>query len=178
MKAAVLCPGPSLGACKLRAGFDLVIGVNRAVNFAACGYWSLSDGARVFNDSRPIGMPVLITSRSMHTDMARTAPESRNHDYLDLYDIATRYPFKPIDWALFSTTTAIVASAYLGAKSIDVYGADMAGTLDFDGHHADHYQRDDDRWRREAGILGQVKAMLARDGISVQRIEAAHAHSA
>jgi hypothetical protein len=72
---------------------------------------------------------------------------------------------RPANWSI----QAALAGAYgLGATSVDVYGHDMAGTLDVSGR--DGEDRSAERWERErADWQSSCDYMLAR-GITIRRI--------
>lgn len=168
MRAAILCPGPSLPAFPARDGYDLVIGVNRAVGFAACDYWVMLDGAAVWRISRPIGMPVIVCSHSMHLDVWRNYPESQKHGWLDAKSFE-QFASPSLGWPIYSTPTAIICAASKGATQIDLWGADMVGAGEFDNKPAPDINREDSRWARERVILDGLQSYLEARGVALNR---------
>ncbi len=176
MRAALLCPGPSLRAYPGRegqGGFDLVIGVNRVatlhpVDVWACGDWPLIEQER----GRVLGEPTLFVAAS-------GAAQLRDHSP------AGPWPFKTIEfeqleqggfatsagpqWNLFSTTAALMFAGWVGATRIDCYGIDWRGTLDWDGTAAGG-NRSPERWQLEKDLCQNVLLpWLGRRGVEIKR---------
>ena len=63
-----------------------------------------------------------------------------------------------------------VLAHYLGAKRVDVYGADWTDEPDFDGVSVTGNRRDAERWRQERDIWHKLTAHLAERGTVVERI--------
>jgi hypothetical protein len=170
MKAAVLCPGPSAYTFPGRDGYDMVIGVNRAAGLAPCDYWVMLDGVQVWKISAPVGRPKIICGHPSHLDLWRNIPEAREHGWFDIQECIQTLPEAPITWAVFSATAAIVTAIHLGAKSVDIWGADMKGIEDFDGlNMPGMYARSEMRWQKEARILHELTEHFAAKGITIQR---------
>jgi len=175
MRAQILCPGPSLPAAPSRDGYDVVLGVNRAVGVAPCDYWVMLDGALVWRISRPVGHPVIVCSHSMHKELWDNYLDSRDHKWLDAMSFKDKY-CTSMEWAIFSATTAVICAASLGATQIDMWGADMAGTREFDGPMPERATRNEARWEREARILDRISNHLWTRGVKVERKGVGHAH--
>lgn len=172
MKAVVLCPGPSLADLKSLPQSDVSIGVNRAVLAHHCDW--LVAGDYPFLREYDFGYTLkLFTSRA--TKVPR--PE-RFSQVLHNEDLS--FP-QPPAWRSKSVTLALVLAAYLGATQIDLFGADMAGTADWDGHEYQmrgyppgQAQRDrsPQRWDLERVLLSETIQMLSDRGIVASVSEA------
>ena len=169
MSAAVLCPGPSLTRRLPAPGeFDVTIGVNRAVQFARCDYWAMLDGHTFGIVTRILGSPKLICTHGTFARLAREKPAARALGYLDSGEISV--PDHQAPWRKWTMTTAIAAAAHLGAKRIEVRGADWDGTTDWDGYHDQHQSRTPERWAREAEDFAALRTLLAGRGVRVERV--------
>lgn len=176
MKAAILCPGPSLEKFPGRDGFDLLIGVNRAatkiaVDVWACGDWPLQQ--QVYENV--IGSPILFT--------ALNSSETILHGFTDAPQRHPCVPWrgevrifenidpgiKSVDWDFFTFNAAIGYAVVAGANQIKAFGADWSGTKDFDGVEAGN-TRTIDRWQLERWMFAEMKKELAQRGISLERI--------
>jgi hypothetical protein len=178
--AAVLCPGPSLA--NVRAAdlieYDALLGVNRAVERAACQWWVALD-AHTFGFTRPVNRPVLVTSRGTYRSLRARTPELADWPWLDCrwVDPIGQHVVR---WRKTSMTTAIVLAAELGAKRIDVYGCDWDGEADWDGRTDARYNRGEDkagpdgrtiegRWTMERRLFAELAEALAGRGATVKR---------
>ena len=169
MTAGVLCPGPSLARQLPEPGeFALTIGVNRAVQFARCDYWAMLDGHTFGIVTRILGSPKLICTHGTFARLARKKPAARALGYLDTDKISLRDDMAP--WRKWGMTTGIAAAAHLGAKRIEVRGADWDGTTDFDGYRDQHQSRTPERWERERGDFEALRKVLAGRGVRVERV--------
>ncbi len=178
--AAVLAPGPWLAAVTAEelAGYDLVIGVNRAVAVARCDWWVNLDGhlfwtivrdEKAFEDVPDVLKPIFICSRGTWYPI-NLKPESNGFRWMDSRTVEGTIPRRPVRWAKFSFTTAIVLAAHLGARRIDCYGATWSGVADFDGYTSGKNQRTDSRWERERKVYEELREMLAGRGVAVRRM--------
>lgn len=175
MNAVLLCPGPSLAHLEHVPVADLTIGVNRAAIrypvdvWAALDHWSVNNGGIRNWCGQVIGSPVLLSTRDSLKVVARRCPwrgaTIAIEDYRDWLPAT-----KPGRWSLFSATCALVYAAWRGASRIDVYGADMHGTQDYDGVQAGA-RRDEVRWKSERTIWATTVAQLNERGIEVIRHE-------
>ena len=161
MKAAVLCPGPSLSRCPpLDAG--LVVGVNRAAAFRPCGVWAALDTPVIKTYGREVvGRPVLFTRRETAESLRRRGllPES----VVCCEDLAC-----PVDrWDLFTLTAALVLAASRGATDVEVYGCDRTDGPDWDGVRAGE-NRGENRWERERRVWNELTAWLETAGVEVE----------
>jgi len=168
MRAAVLCPGPSLAAFADRGGYDLRIGVNRAVGLYRCDYWAMLD-QRTWELVNPVGRPVIICDRGHYVHLRARYPTARHHHNLAVETIAETLPHKPVKWHTWSMTAAIAAAHFLGARTIEVWGADWSGADDFDDYHDEFQNRTDERWARERKLFCEIQLWLGTAGTNVRR---------
>ncbi len=177
MRAAVLCPGPSLARLAALPIADLTVAVNRAALWWPCDAWSCVDwtsetpagpgGIRAWADA-VIGVPLLVSIADSLVALERHRIPWRGLS-IAAETIDTIKGIDPVGrWRWFSATVAIVYTAHAGARAIDVYGADMAGTADADGARAGS-DRTDDRWNKERRRWDEATAALAQIGVSVVR---------
>lgn len=164
MKAALLCPGPSVANYQ-PADHAMVAGVNRAVGIAPCDFWVFLDD-RPFYSAQPLGEPCLVTSGMIHRRLYRKQLITSARPFLD----RARLPFEgDLPWGRFSSTNALVLLAALGATEIECFGVDMVGTLDWDQHSHPQDKRDEKRWNEEAGLWQRLTQHLANEGCVVTR---------
>lgn len=126
-----------------------------------------------FEKDPPRVIPPIWTSESIVDKFppgTATAYETlRNeHEFL----VNTYSPDGTVDWRSFSATAALIVAAHLGAKVIDVYGADWTNQPDFDGKSINlaPHERAPERWKEERQIWDAVGGYLTSQGISVNRI--------
>ena len=166
-RIAILCPGPSLREFGDREGYDVRIGVNRAVEAYRCDYWVALD-RRTFGMTKPLGRPTLVSHDSAYRQMCRQWPEAETFPHLSYQSLD---PLSPrVRWRKFSATTALVLASHLGASSIDCWGADWTGETDFDGYTHRRQNRTLSRWRQEARLWQTVCELLAERGATVRRV--------
>lgn len=155
MTANLLCPGPSLAIARPGRA-DLTAAVNRAATAWTSDAWVCRDwisakttppGGIIHWMDQVIGSPVLVSGRDSLEAIARRGRPWRGQA-IAIDDLMAEWPG---NWTLYSTTAALVYLAGLGVRSVHVWGADMAGEADWDGQHAGS-ERNEVRWRREAGI--------------------------
>ena len=178
MRATLLCPGPSLGKTfpPGRNGYELIVGVNRAAQYTPCDWWAALDGDFVRSQHRNnLGTPKLLSR-----EYVLFAEDSHEwlidlENSLTLEVVASDTPAVRIGRVgQFTAPAALLLCGYLGATSIDVYGADLAGTTDFDGHAPPDAWRTDERWRREQTIWSLMRINLARRKIPTHFIRQPH----
>lgn len=167
-RAAVICPGASQQAYPGRqvGRYDVVIGVNRAVTWHVCDYWSCAD-VHTFSLAWPIGSPTIVCLRGIYREMCLRHPDAAEHEHLNRR--AIRLDGTKLNWTRFSAHVAIVLAAQLGAVEIDCYGMDLAGTADADGFADPRQHRDEGRWNKERRILAELTEILAARGVTVKR---------
>jgi hypothetical protein len=174
MNAALLCPGPSLARLAMLPPCDCVLAVNRAALRWACDVWCALDHWSEKPGCTPggvrnwakdvIGSPLLLTCRGSADAVAKRQPWRGAVEAIESFRDAC--PVK--GWTLYSATAALVYAAQ-SHQRITVYGADMAGTLDFDNAAAG-VKRDEARWQSERYIWGEVVAALKQRGVEVNRV--------
>ena len=172
MRAALLCPGPSLERYAGRDGYDLVIAVNRAATRYECDYWIAQDHSAYGHSHRAdlpklIGKPTWITNPSTHKATLGSHPESKRLAYIARNSID--FPSPPT-WRTWSATIGLALAAWRGATHIDCYGVDWTGTKDFDGVMLPEQIRDRRRWQREINVWRGMYRRLSARGITFTRI--------
>lgn len=174
MIAAIYCPGPSLrwhcnrpNEFSPPSWYDQTWAVNTAIKLV-CGDW-LAAGDAVFfagllGDHRP-GVGVITMRDSVAA--ARAWAPGREIANWDAAPLIAEHKARgaPINWSLQS---ALCHAHARGAELVDVYGCDLAGTVDATGYAGEN--RNDDRWARERRDLDITIALLAEHGTTVRRI--------
>src|SRR5437016_5928842 len=127
MRAVILCPGPSLAALPAAvwpAGAGVIIGVNRAAAYRACGWWAFVDSP-VFAAVKPAGLPRVFTTAESLRTLSKGDHRARlmAHAPMALDAAALRFQLS-LGWSIYSAPAALCLAAFLGATKIDVYGAD------------------------------------------------------
>lgn len=163
MKAHLLCPGPSLALYDRYDEPVLRLGVNRAAAKIECEVWACQD-ERLFEAEQKhvLGRPLLLTAKTNHKRSVWR--------HVRLIDCPMLRQFCPLPlWPNYSATSALVYAASLGARSIEVFGMDWQGTLDWDGQSAGG-NRSDHRWQHEREIFENLLVpWLAGRGVCVVR---------
>lgn len=174
-RAAVLCPGPSLESFPGREGYDVLIGVNRAAGRFACDYWAMLD-AVPFYHTTPIGAPAALCQYPEWVKVLKYIADGGNpcpHRHLDLKDVDAwlRPELHGVPARFkYSMLAGITLAHAIGAVEVDVYGADWAGTQDFDGVELAKNCRDDRRWRLEKEGFHVLTTSLLNFGTRVRRV--------
>lgn len=162
MNATLLCPGPSL-ANYAGQGQGIVVGVNRAVVAHACDVWAACDRPLI-SSVKPLGHPVLFTIEATRASLAKRGHVTATITHDDLVDGIVENGRHP--WTRYTATAALQYLAWSGATHIDVWGANWAGNLDWDGHRSPSDCRTTQRWDEERRIWdGVIKA----NGLKVTR---------
>ena len=171
MKAAIACPGPTLadwpGGWWADAGFDLVVGVNRAANLVACDYWVTLDRHTV-KMSDPLGEPPVIAAPGMLGNITNAHPEIRVRANVP---VDRRWiEGTKVRWWRWGLTVAIGFATSRGADRIELYGVDWRGTDDWDGLNVPKMKRSPGRWARERRVFDRLVGVLAARGVTVVRM--------
>lgn len=177
MRIAILCPGQSLSIVPANArplACNLIIGVNRAVMYRICDWWTFTDSPMYLNEHvYPKGTPRVFTTASAIAAIKSIETNPTLHHYQPMpFDVAI--PACPLDtgWSVYSATAALVLAAHLGASSIDVFGADWTPEEpDWDGVNIAG-NRSAHRFESERVIWNNVTTYLHAQGINVKRIMA------
>ena len=171
MNARILCPGPSLATYQPGEFRGTTIGVNRAATAFACDVWAALDWPLVVQQSPlVIGSPILLTSTASIESLRRRMIWRGAIQNCDVFAYCLR------TYANARTYTMNMACGYAysaGFTDIAIYGADWAGTLDFDGAKAGE-KRDQDRWQREQELFGHMAEEMATHGVKVSRVNNGH----
>lgn len=165
---AVLCPGPSL--LKHRNTFErfpLKIGVNRApviLQDFRCDWWCAADHRLIETPEYQPSYPIQLFT------MAESAKQLKTREPSALFeDVFDRFGHEG-KWECFSATAALILAADLGAKVITVFGADMVGTADADGHeYANPNLRNEWRWENEREKWRLTCELLSHFGVEAVR---------
>lgn len=165
--ATILCPGPSLAMVSNPATSDLLIGVNRAATRFRCDVWAVGDWPLIRNERRNvIGTPRLFTSSASATWLQGGGPWPAE---VEEWEWFLGGDGLPVSATSYSSLAAVWYAVARGAKTISVYGADMAGTLDFDDV-AGGENRTETRWDRERRFWGEMIEQTQRCGVTVARM--------
>lgn len=156
MNAVLLCPGPSLANLYSVPKCDLSIAVNRACLRFDADWGAILDCTLLKEIA--IRPPKLLTRRE-HWPRYTQSPGLAVED--------TGCPIARYD--LFTAPAALALAGYLGATTIDVYGADWTDEADFDGVRASETRRDAERWAMEIPIWNRVADWLRGKGCEVTR---------
>lgn len=167
---SIFCPGPSLAGWLANTPGEPAsrITVNRAAGVIEAAWWSALDATSVEN-CNAIGNPKILTTVMMKRKLLHKVPEAKDRPFENVDEI------KPpglggIKWIRYSMTVAIGFAASLGAKKIDVYGADWNGEQDYDGVKLVGCQRTEKRWTKEADLFKTIQTALTSVGVELKRI--------
>lgn len=168
----LLCPGPSLANYQPPVEPpELVVGVNRAALSHRVNIWVALDTPLIVSTHAAViakhtEAPLLIVGEETFGAMmdrkivwpVEVIKQARMIEYCP----------QALSWTMFSATAALVCCGWKGAQRIDVYGADQAGTLDYDGV-AGGQNRTEERWRTERQIWINVVEWMKEQGTEVVR---------
>jgi hypothetical protein len=167
VNAILLCPGPSLKNYQWRDA-DLIVGVNRAAVAFAVPVWLAGDYPLIQSAMNEVkGTPLLVTGMVAFDTLNQHKTPWRGPIETPI-DAMLSYCPHAMQWCMFSATMALIYCAFKGATLIDVYGADMLGTADWDGTQAGK-NRTEERWRCERAIWTNNAEWLNQRGITVER---------
>lgn len=129
-RAAILCPGPSLKAAWAwrKGSYDLIIGVNAAVQFWPCDWWCVGDWEALtwYNQTPKVG--ICSIGDALRLAWAKQIPVKIPLERLQ----QVAWEELPIHQR-FSSIMALGLAAKLGATVVDYFGDDKAGDADFTG---------------------------------------------
>ena len=169
MKAAILCPGPSLaGVTQADIGdCELVVAVNRAATYLHADYVTLLDPYTFgwCRDEGFKGKPGIVAARDIYEQMCAAFPEAEHHRFLQRKN--DWLPVPGLQWFTKGLTTALVLAYVKGADQIRCYGVDWLGTEDFDGFTNGRQQREPKRWANEISLVRAVCHQLTDRGVRV-----------
>jgi len=195
MDAAVLSCGPSLYLYDedFAEDYEIIIGVNSAVEKHVCDVWCFSDH-NVFHrytprEPFPWGIFTCGSLKPKFTEF-----DERKGDLVTTwfdekkYETAMRcrfwdkrdYEFNFFEgfgdssrdiWKRFTIASALLLAYMMGAKKIDVYGHDMEGEEDWKGEPGRRTSdRDEHRWKLERETWDLVTDWIKKRGVRVERI--------
>jgi hypothetical protein len=174
VRIAILCPGPSLKVTwSWRKGtYDLIIGVNAAVEFWPCDWWCVGDWEALtwYKRSPNIGICSI-------RDALRHVREKT---------IALKFPWESLqmisweDLAIhqrFSSIMALGLANTLGATRVDYFGDDKAGNTDYTGQidplRSTAGPAGNDRWGDERAQLALALEWARQQGLEVSWVKPA-----
>jgi hypothetical protein len=170
LNAAILCPGPSLQSCGAISA-DVTIGINRAASFVPCDWVAAVDYPVVTQWGDSFGGAKWLTNQNSITHLEREKHPWAWREHVTT-DFLRRnfHDTRDFPWTIFSFTSALVFAAYLGATTVEIYGADWAGVADWDGvESAEPGKRDEQRWDGERKLFHKVESWMQSKGITVTR---------
>lgn len=171
MRVAILSAGRSLrDTFDPDASFDLRIGVNSAAAMHHCDWWSCGDG-QTFDRVVPIGLPAVFTldpDDGWYRKQRRTAERIKRHRVMAWSQMKKQLPGAPDCWTNWSITAALVLAVEQGATQVHVYGHDMRGTIDVEGHElarrAELWPRVIDDWRATLAWTRESDVVVTQHG--------------
>jgi hypothetical protein len=174
MRAAILCPGPSLArALPLladgRAGeYALTLAINRAAAAWPADFWVMLDAA-TFGQCEPQGEPRIVTDAAEWVRVLETHPEAARFRVLFEDGIDPAPP--SINWFNYSSIAAAVLAKSEGATEIVLFGNDLAGIADWDGvtDVGQPRNRCDARWAKERAIWQDVGEWMASEDVTLTK---------
>jgi len=156
MTAALICTGPT--AVKFPGGYQLTIGVKRAATGFLCDWVAIIDSPALTEICpRLLGSPKLLTRRDYR-------PKYSAIPGMDVESLSG-----PLGFAQWTSVASLSLAAFLGATTIDVYGADWTSEPDYDGYVPTEMNRSVERWEREIATWNAAVAMLRGKGVKVNR---------
>ncbi len=168
MRAAVLCPGYSLPAqYSGTLGHDLVIAVNRAVEFGSCDMWCCFDWKSFGRFDAPSDLPI-ICRKDVWQIGVKAGSKILNPLAMLIDPKAQDTPPDEDSRYTWSSLGAVIGAYMFGANYIQMYGADMEGTRDFTMREGS--MRGDNRWRKEKSSLASLMGWMAENGVVVERV--------
>ncbi len=165
MKAAVLCPGPSVQQFT-PDGFDVIVGVNRTVGLFACSFWCLLDHY-TYDLLPPIGKPTICCHAAIYRGMTQAYPAAKEHPHIPIESIEVEHNL--VKWRTWSASCAIIVAFWKGATAIHCWGMDWTGSKDWDGFTHSKHRRSEKRWTCERKLFGEIKDMLEARGCTLIR---------
>lgn len=175
VRVAVCCPGPSLPARWTgRAGYDVVYAVNRAMITVPDADWLSAGDPVLYTGLLPSGCRPRVGAVSMGPTIAEVAslPAWAGMRWVDWQDVPLiqvhHQRGRPLAWSM---QAALCHAAHIGAKHVDLFGADGAASttpIDCTGHPGEDRTRE--RWGREELDLALSIELLAAAGTTVHRL--------
>ncbi len=169
MRAAVLCPGPSLAKTwnpSYGKKYQVVIAVNRAALVGPFDWWVAGDWSiyKTTEATPSVGFCSTKDILRTITDAGGLIPLRRrpeNYRMIPWEDL-------PV-YDRFSSISALGLAFHLKARCIDIYGDGKVGALDFDGVPAGA-NRSDDRWAQERVATNKAVRKIQNAGCSMEWI--------
>lgn len=152
MRAAILCSGPSLQASWAwrKETYDVIIGVNAAVEFWPTDWWCCGDWEALTWFKRPPKVGICSIADALRCVREGNVKSQFPWQHLQLMP----WEDLPIHQR-FSSIMALGLAYKLGATVADYFGDDKAGKIDYTGA-IDPHREDSARWEDEKGQLAQV----------------------
>lgn len=175
MHVAIISNGPSAKLFPQQHTFGSIIGVNKVVQQYRCNWWCFYD-AKTFADIEPVGRPYLAMNHSVPQAITDLYPEAiekfktaaRRTLIFDTEICIPDWPKDADKWCCYSGLAALGVAYHLGAKTITVFGADMAGESDCFGFM--FKPRTIERWRRERELWNMLVDRISNKGVHIARV--------
>lgn len=171
MKAALLCPGPSLLRTYQGGEYGVRVAVNRsAFMVPGCDVWTSLD-VSAFKHLPKVLLVDDATASWLAAErlFGASVTVRSNGDAIATADQPTSTG--PTPWHSYSATSALVHLARYRPAQIDVYGADWSDEPDGDGVRCgEQYDRSAGRWVQERQAWEDVVRWLAQRGCTVKRV--------
>lgn len=178
---AVLCPGPSLPKYKnYEHDKGCSIAVNGAIYQVNCDYWAMIDHEVLLSVAAKMDLNFLALATTLwvpekwqgRADKGIIPPIFRAFKRLTFKDLPNEMKIgHGWRWNEKTMFAAMALAIMNGARSIKVYGADMAGSGYFtDGLENKKQVHTPKRWEDEKILFGQVQRICDCYGIKVERI--------
>lgn len=168
MKAAILCPGPSIAKTwkpEMADEFDVVLGVNRAA-MLGCDWWVSGDWMYLKS--------VIATPRvgfCTIRDVVRILIDGSLIPRLTPITAVQCIAWEDLPFQRsYSVVAALGLSCHLGATEVTVFGDDKEGAADFDGTIGEN--RGDSRWEEEISCMNAGIEFLNSRGIGFNVVHA------
>lgn len=177
LRVAILCPGPSLRETWPEGGrldgFDLVLAVNNAAEWAPCEWWVSNDAhpLKTYQGKPSVGICTNGANAETLTGDRSYLPPAVTHEDLDALKVVASHRLtheKAPRIAGWSTCSAIILAARLGARYVALYGDDKQGNAYHDG--LINKGSKPSRWERETKNQSTLVRTLGASGVEVVNI--------
>lgn len=168
MKAALICPGPSLSQTWHDADrYARLYAVNRAPLLIGdhVDVWCFNDW-QIFEQYQLEYKPRVMTTGTCLDHLMRHGKCMAGYRVSVIDGLKSP---EPATWRLYTKTSAMVFAASEDCRELHIYGDDMQGDIDADGYRDDRNNRTDERWHSEAAITHIVETWMRSQGIKVVR---------
>lgn len=166
MRAALICPGPSVFQTFDPDHPGVKLAVNRAALWFAADHWAANDLPLIEQIGRSVlGQPQLWCNHDTADSLRR-----KENRWGKLASAFSSLHCPVPAWHLYTAPAALVVAAHLGATRIDVFGADWTDAPDADGEMPPSCRRDPSRWEQERAIWFEIVSRLQASDVRVNRV--------